>query len=191
MSRSDAHSSRLRRRRSRTVPASIVAVVLLAAGVLAVVAAVAAIAAGAWPSQVQSAADVVASWRWNSPEVLTAGIVVAVLGVVLVLAAVLPGPWNAAALSAPRQAQAEVVDVVISNRGLARLALSSAEIVDGVDRVSASAAGHRVRVSVVTSSRDQAQLVRDRVQQVVTDRLRAVGVTPVPRVSTTVSTKEI
>jgi cytoskeletal protein RodZ len=191
MSRSDAHSSRLRRRRSRTVPASIVAVVLLAAGVLAVVAAVAAIAAGAWPSQVQSAADVVASWRWNSPEVLTAGIVVAVLGVVLVLAAVLPGPWNAAALSAPQQAQAEVVDVVISNRGLARLALSSAEIVDGVDRVSASAAGHRVRVSVVTSSRDQAQLVRDRVQQVVTDRLRAVGVTPVPRVSTTVSTKEI
>jgi hypothetical protein len=191
MSRSDAHSSRLRRRRSRTVPASIVAVVLLAAGVLAVVAAVAAIAAGAWPSQVQSAAEVVASWRWNSPEVLTAGIVVAVLGVVLVLAAVLPGPWNAAALSAPQQAQAEVVDVVISNRGLARLALSSAEIVDGVDRVSASAAGHRVRVSVVTSSRDQAQLVRDRVQQVVTDRLRAVGVTPVPRVSTTVSTKEI
>lgn len=191
MSRSDAHSSRLRRRRSRTVPASIVAVVLLAAGVLAVVAAVAAIAAGAWPSQVQSAAEVVASWRWNSPEVLTGGIVVTVLGVVLMLAAVLPGPWNAAALSAPQQAQAEVVDVVISNRGLARLALSSAEIVDGVDRVSASAAGHRVRVSVVTSSRDQAQLVRDRVQQVVTDRLRAVGVTPVPRVSTTVSTKEI
>lgn len=191
MSRSDARSSTLRRRRSRTVPASLVAVALIAVGTLAVVAAVSTIAGGAWPAQVTSAGTAAGTWSWGSPQVLAIGAGAALIGLLLILAALLPGPWNAAPLASPAQARADATDIVISNRGLARLALSAADTVDGVDRVSASAVGQRIRVSVITSSREQAQLVRDRVQQVVTERVRAAGVAPEPRISTTVTTKEI
>ena len=72
MSRTDAKSRRLRRRPSRIVPATIVAVVLLALGVLAAIAAIARLVNGTWASQVTGPARTVAGLTWGSAAVITA-----------------------------------------------------------------------------------------------------------------------
>ena len=73
---------------------------------------------------------------------------------------------------------------------MARLAAGRADLVDGVDKVSASADGRRVRLQLTTSSQQTAE-IRDRVVRGVTESLTATGLDPAPRVSATVRTKDL
>ena len=187
---STTRSPRLRRRPSRTVPAGIVAVVLLALGGLTAVAAVARLVNGAWPGQVTGPAGSVASLTWGSTAVVVATAVLVVLGVVLLVAGLKPGGFRSARLRGPSGDPAAETDYVISGSALARLAVAAADRVDGVDRVHASADGRRVRVRVTTSS-EHAGAIRDQVVQRVRESLAATGVDPAPRVSATVTTKEL
>ncbi|MBA8795924.1 hypothetical protein FHX74_003565 [Friedmanniella endophytica] len=191
MSRSDARSRRLRRRPSRTVPASIVALVLLAAGVLAVLAGVFRLIDGSWAAPVRSGAKGLAGLTWGSGAFLGIVIGVGVIGLVLLLAAIIPGGYTSARLAAGGAGVAAQTEFVISQRGLARLAAATAEEIDGVERVSASAGGHRVRVAVTTATDAEARQLRDRVQQAVSQRLSAAGVQPAARVSVSVHTRGI
>lgn len=190
MSRTNARSRRLRRRPSRVVPATIVAVVLLAIGTLTAIAAVARLVDGSWAPQVTGPARVVTGLTWGSTAVITTGVVLAVLGLVLVIAGIKLGAFRTAELATPGGGDVADTDYVISTRAMAHLAAAQADTVDGVDKVSASASGRRVQVSVTTAS-EQASQIRDRVQQGVIDRLAAAGVSPAPRVTTTVRTKGI
>ncbi len=191
MSRSNARSRRLRRRPSRTVPASIVAVVLLALGVIAAIVAIARLVNGSWPSQVISAASSVTALTWGSVAVIAAGAVTALVGLVLLVAGIKLGAFKTAQLH-PSQSSDTVTDsdFVISTRAMARLAAARADQVDGVDKVSASASDRRVHLQVSTTS-EQADQIRDQVQQGVTETLSSTGVQPVPRVTATVRTKGI
>ena len=190
MSRSNARSRRLRRRPSRIVPATIVAVVLLALGALTALAAIARLVNGTWPTQVTSTAPTVAALTWGSSAVITAGAVLALIGLVLLVAGVKLGAFRTVQLAAPAGGEVGETDYVISTRAMAHLAAAQADTVDGVDKISASASGRRVHVSVTTAS-EQADQICDRVQQGVTDRLTAAGVSPAPRVTATVRTKGI
>lgn len=191
MSRSNARSRRLRRRPSRTVPATIVAVVLLAVGALAAVVAIARLVNRTWPSPVTRAATQAASLTWGSPAVITAGAVTALLGLVLLTAGLKRGGFRSARLQpASGNGVAGDTDFVISTRALARLAAARADLVDGVDKVSASASGRWVHVQAVTTS-EQADEIRTRVSDGVTETLSAPGVQPMPRVTATVRTKGI
>ena len=190
MSRNDAQSRRLRRRPNRTVPATIVALVLLAVGVLALVAAIYRLAQGGWPTQVSSPAGSVAGATWGSAPVLVSGVVVLLVGVVLLVAGIKLGAFHAAQLATPEGGAVEETDYVISSRSLARLSAARADTVDGVDKVSASASGNRVRVKVTTTS-EKTDDITHRVQQRVSDTLAAIGVQPAARVSVTVHTKGI
>lgn len=183
-------SPRLRRRPSRTVPASIVSVLLLAVGVLAVVAGVARLTNGSWSAQVSGPASAVAALTWGSAALVAASAVVAVLGLVLVVAALKPGARTTARLGASGSGSAAEREFVLSTRAIAKLAVARADGVDGVDKASASASDRRVHVSVTTSS-EQRDAVRTRVSTAVSDALSAAGVTPAPRVSVAVRTREV
>jgi hypothetical protein len=187
---STVRSPRLRRRPSRTVPASVVALVLLAAGALTAVAAVSRLVSGTWPAQVTGPAGSLAALTWGSAAVVAATAVAVVLGLVLLVAGLKPGGFRTARLRAPSGDPAAETDVVISSAALARLAVAAADRVDGVDRVRASADGRHVRVRVTTPS-EQTGPVRDQVVQRVRETLAATGVDPAPRVSATVTTKEL
>ncbi|GAB2577615.1 DUF6286 domain-containing protein [Microlunatus antarcticus] len=191
MSRSDSRSAGLRRRHSRTVPASIVAVVLLAVGVLAVVAAVSRLSSGRWAGQVSGPASAVAGLTWGSAAVLVASGVAVVLGLVLLVAGIKPGAYTSTRLDTSRGAGVVAErDFVISNRALARLAAGRADLVDGVEKVSASVSGSRIHLDVVTAS-EQRDRVRSKVVALVTEAVSAASVSPQPRVTATVRTKEL
>lgn len=190
MSRSIAKSRRLRRRPSRTVPATIVALMLVAVGVLAVTAAIARLVNGTWPSQITGPARAVAVLTWGSATVIVAGVVLALIGLVLLVAGLKLGAFKTAQLAAPAGGTVSETDYVISSRALARLAAARADTVDGVDKVSASASGRRVHVQVTTTSEQNTE-IRDHVRQRVNDTLTAAGVQPAPRVTATVRTKGI
>ncbi len=188
MSRTDARSRRLRRRPSRTVPATIVALVLLALGVLTAVAAIARLVTGSWSASVTRPAGSVAGQTWGSSVVLTAAVVALVLGLVLLVAGLKPGAYRSTHLRGPVGDPVDQTDYVITNAAVARLAAGQADLVDGVDKVSASAGGRRVHLRLTTSS-EQTDEIRDRVVRGVTESLATTGLDPAPRVTATISTK--
>ena len=191
MSRSNARSRRLRHRPSRVVPATIVAVVLLAVGVLAAIAGVARLVNSAWPAPVTSGAAGLSSLTWASAAMIAASAVVAVLGVVLLVAGLKPGPFRTTRLQpAGSTSSAAVTDFVISTRAIARPAAARADSVDGVDSVSVSASGRRVGIRATTTS-EQAEEIRGRIVDGVTQTLTTAGLHPAPRVTAHVRTKGI
>jgi len=191
VSRSNARSRRLRRRPSRIVPASIVAVVLLAVGALAAVVAIARLVNRTWPSPVTTAASGVTVLTWGSAAIITAAAVTALIGLVLLIAGLKLGAFRTARLQpASDKGGTADTDFVISTRAMARLAAARADLVDGVDKVSASASGRRVRVRAATTS-EQSEEIRSRISEGVTQTLSAAGVQPMPRVTATVRTKGI
>lgn len=191
MSRSNARSRRLRRRPSRTVPATITAVVLIAVGALVALVAITRLVNGTWPSQVTGPATTVAALTWGSVAIITVGAVAALVGLVLLVAGLKPGAFKTAQLeTASSNGSVGATDFVISTRAMARLAAAHADLVDGVDKVSASASGRRVHVQVVTTS-EQADEIRNQVSRNVTEALSAAGLQPMPRVTAVVRTKGI
>lgn len=189
MSRSNARSRRLRHRPSRVVPASIVAIVLLAVGALAAIAAIARLLNGTWPAQMTGPATAVAGLTWGSTAIIAVTAVTVVAGAVLLMAALKPGGFRTARLQHGSTNPAVTdTDFVISTRAIARLATARADQVDGVDQVSAWASARRIRLQVTTTS-EQVQEIRTQVGVGVTDTLTATGVQPVPRVSVAVRTK--
>lgn len=191
MSRRNARSRQLRRRPSRTIPASVVALLLLALGVLTAIASISRLVDGSWPATVSSAAAGLAALTWASSAVVTSGVVLALLGLVLLVAGLKLGSFSTATIAARDiGGTVEDTDFVISTRSLARLAAARADQVDGVDKVSASASARRVQLQVTTTS-EQVDEIRRQVTDGVAERLAATGVRPVPRVRATVRTKGI
>ena len=181
---------RLRRRPSRTVPASIVAVVLLALGVLTAVAAISRLVTGGWPSQATTPAGAVAAQTWGSAAVVVATALAVLAGLVLLLAGLKPGGYRSAPLRGPQGELVEHTDYVITTGAVARLAAAEADRVDGVDKVSASADSRRVRLRLTTTS-EQTTQIRDRVVERVSATLAAAGLDPALQVSATVTTKDL
>jgi len=191
MSRTNARSRGLRRRPSRTIPAAIVAVVLLMIGILIAFAAITRLSDGTWASPVAKSASNVTTLTWDSSATLIGAGVLVILGLVLLTAGLKRGGLRTARLAASAQdSAADSTDFVISTRAMAHLAAAQAERIDGVDKVSASATGRRVRVKVNTTS-ERTDEIRSRVTQRVTDTFTTAGLDPVPRVTANVRTKGI
>lgn len=191
MSRTNARSRGLRRRPSRTIPAVVVAIVLLAIGIAVAIAAITRLSDGTWPSPVAQAASSVAALTWDSSASLIGAGCLVVLGLVLLTAGLKRGALRTARLASSTQdSTADRTDFVISTRAMAHLAAAGADRIDGVDKVSASASGRRVRLKVTTTS-ERTDEIRSRVTQRVTETFTVAGLDPVPRVTATVRTKGI
>jgi hypothetical protein len=191
MSRTNARSRRLRHRPSRVIPATLTSVVLLAVGALAALLAITRLVDGSWPTQATGPAATLTALTWGSAATLTTGAVVALLGLILLVAGLKRGAFSSTALqSSSSNPAVHDTDFVISTRAVARLAAARADQVDGVDGVTASASGRHVHLKVTTTS-EQVQQIRDQVNQGVSATLTGAGLHPTPRVSTTVRTKGI
>ncbi len=192
MARDDAKSSSLRRRPSRTVPAAIVAVLLAAAGVAGVWATVQWLATGKWPGWVGSSHLWGATQTWGSVIVIVISVVVALAGLLLLVTALRPGMPNAYEIDPGKtggRSETDSTEFVMTRRAVAKLATAHADLVDGVDSVSAAVTSRRVNLSVKTSSA-QTDDIDQLVTAKVTDALTAVRLSPQPTVTTTVHTTQ-
>lgn len=173
----------LRRRPSRSVPAAIAAVLLVALGVTLAWAATQHLIDGTRPGWFGAAVDPIADARRAAPWTVTAFIAVAVLGVVCLLAAWIPGRRPGVPLSDGG------IEEVLTERGLSRLVGSRVKELDGVDGVTVAVTRRRVAVTADTASGEVAAigtLVRERVGEV----LDQVGPRTRPSVAVRIRSKE-
>lgn len=191
MSRRDARSSKLRRRSTRTVPAILVALVMLALGAGLVWIAVLRLLNGSWPTFLGPVSSWATALTWGSTVAITISLALAGLGLILLVAAWKPGRPSAMVLqSGDRSDQVGSTEFVMTRHAVAKLATAYADQVDGVDSVSATVGARRVRLAVKSASEQRTELAT-----IVTDRVRgalaSAGLQPVPTVTTTVRTRQL
>lgn len=160
----------------RMVPATIVAAVIIIVAALTAAGIVAALvgrpiallhagAIGSWLARTQ----------WNDAAALVIGAVLAVLGLVLIVIALVPGRPGVVGLGTGRP------DVLmgLTRRGLRHVAATAAGGVDGAERAQAKARGRRVRVKVTTPLRDRADAdaVRERARDAVAKAMDRLDLT--------------
>lgn len=193
MSRHDGKATPLRHRPSRAVPALILGTLLLAAGVALVWAALALLATGSWPEFLAGPRDWLTGLTWNDPGVWAVGAAAAVVGLVLLAAALVPGRFNALRLQVPgdegQVAVAGTQEIVMTRRAVARYAAAHCEYVDGVASASATASARAVHLNVTTALHETGEL-RGRVIAEVRAQLAGAGLNPVPKITASVRSKE-
>ena len=176
----------LTRRPARTVPAVITALVVTALGLGLGWAGVSRLATQTWPSILIGPARDAADLTWSAPAMIIVAIGLAVLALVLIICALKPGAPTTVRLSLDSVPD---TDLVIGRRSVARLSAALADLVDGVDRVSAIASRRTVRLAVRTPIDDDPGAIaeiRAAVSEQVTAGLASTGLAPLPTVSVTV-----
>ena len=194
MSRHDQRSTRLRHRPSRAVPALIVAIVLLAAGIALVWLTITRLINGDWPSLLQGPRDWFTALAWNAPSIWGIGIAAVVMGMILLLCAIIPGGFSALTVNdsaTKAEDGASLVqdqEIVMTRRAVAHLAKAQCMQIDGVGSATATATTTRVRLSVKTSLHEPGDL-HTRVTDAVRARLEETGIDPVPQVTATIQSR--
>ncbi|MCC9204354.1 DUF6286 domain-containing protein [Arthrobacter sp. zg-Y769] len=194
----------MRRRPSRSVPATISAVLMLAVGVGLVWAAVVRLVQGSWPVFVTEPLRWLAETGWDSTRGWTGAVVLLLIGLVLLLCGMIPGDFSALPLRAkpvnmpgmPGAGESGGVPsvrggetVVMSRRAVARLAASTCDHIDGVASASATASSRKVHLDVTTALHGTSD-VQHWVVDGVRSRLAATGLDPVPEVTASVRTRD-
>ncbi|GAB3570447.1 hypothetical protein GCM10027445_23980 [Amycolatopsis endophytica] len=134
------------RRPRRSLPAGLSAVALLAACVLVTTSAIQMIVGQPPILSYDAVADALNRTRWDSPGAAIAGGVASALGLVLLLAAVLPG----SATVVPLDDDGDGLDAGASRRRLRTTLSAAAAGVDGVSRARLAVRRHRVTAKVRT-----------------------------------------
>ena len=195
MSRHDQRSTRLRHRPSRAVPALIVGIMLLAAGVALVWLSITRLVNGSWPTPLQGPRDWLAALAWNDPAVWQIGIATVVAGVILLLCAIIPGGFSALTIDdsgtgvGDGEPPVREQETVMTRRAVAHLAKARCVQLDGVGSASATASTRRVHLSVTTSLHEPGDL-RSRITDAVRARLEETGLSTVPQVTATVRSRD-
>jgi Family of unknown function (DUF6286) len=195
MSRTDARSTPLRHRPSRAIPALIIGLLMLGAGITLTWISIARLIEGIWPSFLAGPRDWAAGLTWNDPAVWVIGTVLLLAGLALLLLAILPGSFNAIGLrtAAPDTgdpAQPPLSREIVMSRGaVARLVCAHCAHIDGVGTASAAVTGRRVHVTINTPLHETAEL-RTRVITKVRERLESTGLEPMPRISAAVRSRK-
>jgi hypothetical protein len=175
--RAEAWSRRGPRRKARrvfrprrSVPGVLVAAVLAAAGILgAIQATSAALGRPVWKVPHRYFAGPLQDTHWNDTATLAVAAAVAFIGLVLVLAGLIPGRPRAIPLASGDESVVTGAPRRSLRRSLARLAAD----IDGIDRARAKVRRRSIVVRVTTRLRDTAGL-REAVHAVVQDRLAAL-----------------
>lgn len=197
MSRKDGRTQSLYQRPSRAVPALIVALLMLAGSAGLVWAALSKAINGFWPPFLAPLRSWILDAHWDSLVIWLAGAVFAALGMLLILCAAVPGAFSVLKLQATDHANDKNAakndgkgsdQFVITRRGVANVARSQSERIDGVAKAVASASVTNVHVAITTPLRTPGDL-RQEVVESVHARLERSGVDPVPKVTASVQSK--
>ncbi|HEY1156386.1 MAG TPA: DUF6286 domain-containing protein [Arthrobacter sp.] len=184
---SRTRSQALHRRPSRSLPATITAVVLLLLAVAGAWAGIERLATGRWPAVLGQVRQALSDLPWNNPAVWAGTALLTVLGLILLLAAVLPGKYTTLPLAAPGTTDARPTETVISRRGLATIARAHLDQADGVDHATVSATGKKVTALVRTPMHEAPHLA-GQLQDSLRRRFEQMGVDPLPHVQVNVRT---
>lgn len=168
---------RLDRRPSRSVPATLLALVLLVLGVLGLWTLGSLLFDGAWPAWAASPVDAVSGLRLDSSPMATAAAALVVAGVLLLLSAALPGR------TARRLVLTDDVPgaTAVSHRDLSRHVRRRVERSDGVQSSRVRVSRRRVDVDAL-SPLDDPDPVRLRVEEASREAVDALHPIPAPRV---------
>lgn len=168
------------RRPRRTVPATIVALVLLAVCVLTVIAVIQSLAGQTPLLSVSQLLSVSSAQHWNSAAVVTTAVVVAVIGLILLAAAIRPGNPTVLPLVAQIGGQ-PVCEAGVRRATLAKDLATVAGTVAGVSGADVVAGRRTVTANVRVAAADPAS-VPGLVEQRLTDRLGEIGPARPPRI---------
>ncbi|MBG6218236.1 hypothetical protein IWX75_002717 [Arthrobacter sp. CAN_A6] len=182
-----ARSQPLRRRSSRTVPATITSLILLALAVTGAWVGISRLITGTWPSFLAPIRQSLSGLTWASPAIWTAAVILTIVGLVLFLAAILPGKHTTLRLRGPDGADSRSAETVISRRGLAKIASTHLDQADGVDSASVTATARKVTADVRTPLHNAPEL-RGKLQSSLERKFDQIGVDPSPRVTVRVRT---
>ncbi|TDV48744.1 DUF6286 domain-containing protein [Actinophytocola oryzae] len=141
----------MRRLPRRTTPAAVTAVVLLAVCVLTAISAIQLIAGQRPLVSYAAIAELAHTTRWDSPAVVVAACVVALVGLVLLVAAVLPGRPTVIPLRNGETGSDTVLDSGASRRSLRSTLHAAANGVDGVTATTLTLRGKKVTAAVRTN----------------------------------------
>lgn len=180
-------SQSLHRRSSRSLPATLTALVLLAVSVAGAWIGITRITTGSWPGFLGAAREGLAPLAWNSPQVVAAAIILSALGLILLLAGILPGQRGTIRLVEPENRRGGTSEAVVTLRGLSRIAAAHIDRTDGVDRSSVSTTATRMDVEVRTPLHDAGDLA-DRLKASLGTKMQELGVTPQPVITVRVRT---
>ena len=205
----------LRKRSARVIPAIVTAVIILAIGALVAWWAISRLLNGNYPLQkqvfhtVQSIADT----TYDSPIAMAVAAVIGVIGLVMVLLAITAGSQRLAFIRTEgmkaagssrlsgrgasdhgdaRGQDAYITgecEIAMTTSGLANLAVSAGDEIDGVERVRCNASPKKLEVAVTTYLRDTKELTEE-VRSAIISKVKAAGITPVPKVSVYTNVKE-
>jgi hypothetical protein len=169
------------RRPRRTLPATIVALVVLAICVLVVVAVVQDLLGQTPFLGLDQLLAVTSTQHWNSAATVAAAVVAAVIGLVLLLLAIRPGPATVLPLARYEIDGRPGADAGVRRATLAKDLATTAEAVAGVSRAEVTARRRRVTATVRVAAAEPAAVpghVRERLEA----RLTEIGPAPRPRV---------
>ena len=172
----------IRRRPTRSIPAVIVAVVLLALAVGAVWAGVTALSGGS-TGMVESI-SAAAGTPWSAQAAYIPSIAVAIVGVVLILTALVPGHHDGHLVDHQGAAEA-----VLTKRGLRTYLDDQASDVDGVDSARTTVKGRKTDIRVGTYALDHRAVGAD-VRRTLQGRVDDLNLRHAPRVRVHTSTLE-
>ena len=164
----------IRRRPTRSIPAIIVALVLLAVAIGAVWAGITALTGGS--TGVIESATVAAGTPWSAQAAFIPSIAVAIIGLVLILTALVPGHHDAHLVDHPGTAEA-----ALTRRGLRTYLDDQASDVDGVDSARTTVKGRKTDVRVGTYALDHRAVGSD-VRRTLQGRTDALNLKHAPRV---------
>lgn len=174
------------RRPRRVVPASVVALLVLAAMVLIAWSCVQVLLGRQPVLPFAELAEQGSAMTWDALPVLVAGAVLAALGLVLLACAWLPGTPNVLPLAdldaATDDGPAGHVRAGATRRGVHHAVTTAAGRVDGVSGASARIGSRRVRTTVTTSLNDTTALT-GQVRTAVDEQLSAIALERAPKVS--------
>ncbi|WP_157983999.1 DUF6286 domain-containing protein [Nesterenkonia muleiensis] len=126
---------------------------------------------------------------WGSALLGALSGVVLILGIVLILAAVIPGRPLLVRQAPNHGAQDHDISTAFTTRGISRIAVAEAERLDGTVSASATASQRHVRVIVNSVARDR-DTVRQHIHSSIQQRLEDFGLRRQPRIMITVRKRE-
>ncbi|WP_052273995.1 DUF6286 domain-containing protein [Arthrobacter sp. L77] len=170
----------IRRRPTRSIPAIIVAIALLAIAVAAIWAGTTALSGGS--TAAVDSIGAAAGTAWSAQAAYLPAIIIAAIGLMLIVIALIPGRYDALLLN-----HHGVAEAALTTKALRTYLEDQASVVDGVDSARTTVKGRRAEVRIGTYALDHRDIdsaVQERLQR----RTEALDLTHAPRIRTNART---